>query len=132
METHPSNFNDLEKNLNLLTSFFPEWENWLSWSHVLFVESTSIIYGKVSKIPRRAMIPMNDFAKRFDELLDSGYYWINMNAFGIWMSNLIVVIELPIYKVDIPRNKVSVNFSGPSIIDEKPQWDLSERIEIVE
>jgi len=132
METRPSNINELEKNLNTLISYFPEWSNWLRWSHVLFIENTFFIVGKVSKIPRSALIPSKDYAKRFDELLDSGYYWINLNAFGIWKDNLIVVIELPNYKVDIPRNKVSVNFSGPAIIEGKPQWDLSNRVEIIE
>ena len=133
MITNPlSDFNELENNLSRLTSFFSRWSNWLSWSQVLFVENTSIIDGKVSKIPRSALIPTKVYAKRFDELLDSGYFWINMNALGIWQDNLIVVIELPSYKSYIPRSKVSVNFSGPSIIDGKPQWDLSKRIEIVE
>jgi hypothetical protein len=132
MTTRSPDFNDLEKNLNLLTSFFPEWSNWLPWSQVLFLENTSFTYAKVYKIPRSALIPSKDYVERFDELLDRGYHWINMNAFGIWRDNLIVVIELPGYKGDRPREKVSVNFSGPAIINEKPQWDLSERIEIIE
>lgn len=131
MTTLSSNFNNLENNLNLLTSFFSEWSNWLSWSQILFLESASFTYGKISKVPRSALIPSKDYTKRFDELLDSGFHWINMNAFGIWSGNLIVVIELPSYKSGIPRDKVFVNFSGPALINKKPQWDLSERIEIV-
>jgi hypothetical protein len=122
----------LENNLNLLISLFPRMGNWLSWSQVLFLENTSFTYDRVYKIPRFALIPFKDYEKRFNELLDSGYHWINMNAFGIWNDNLIVVIELPNYTDNIPRDKVSVNFSGPAIINEKPQWDLSKRIEIVE
>ena len=127
-----SDMNDLEKHLNRLISLFPQWSNGLSWSQVLFLESTSFTYGKVSRIPYSALIPSKDYAKRFDQLLHSGYHWINMNASGIWKDNLIVVIELPGYKSDSPRDKVSVNFSGPMILEGKPQWDLSNRIEVVE
>jgi hypothetical protein len=55
-----------------------------------------------------------------------------MNAFGIWKENLIVVIELSGYKSNIPKDKVSVNFSGPVILDGEPQWNLSHRMEVLE
>ena len=132
MTAHTSEFRDLEKYLNRLISFFPQWENWLSWSQVLFVEDSSFTLGSFSKIPRSALMRVNDYAKRFDELLDGGYPWINMNALGIWQDNLIVVIELPSYKSNISRDKISVNFSGPAIMNEKAQWDLSKRIEVLE
>lgn len=131
MTVQSSEFNDLERNLNLLTSFFPQWFNWLPWSQVLFLESTSFIDGNVSKVPRSALIPAREYAERFNELLDKGYSWINMSALGVWKGSLIVVIELPSYDNNVPRDKVSVNFSGPVIIDGKPQWDLSERIEFL-
>jgi hypothetical protein len=104
----------------------------MSWSQVLFVESPSLVYGEVCRIPQSALILPEDYANRFDELLNGGYHWINMNALGIWKDKLIVVIELPNYKSNIPRDKVSVNFSGPTILDETPQWDLSNRIEVYE
>ena len=132
MAIPPSDASDLEKNLNRLISFFPEWSNWLSWSQVLFLENTNFTYGNVSRVPNSALIPSREYANRFDELLTKGYSWINMNAFGVWKENLIVVIELPSYSSNIPRDKVSVNFSGPVILDGKPQWDLSNRIEIIE
>jgi hypothetical protein len=129
MTVQSSDYNDLDRNLNLLISFFPQWSNWLSWSQVLFLESTSFIDNNVFKFPRSALIPTREYAERFNELLDKGYSWINMNALGVWKDSLIVVIELPSYDNNIPRGKVSINFSGPVIIDGKPQWDLSERIE---
>ena len=132
MTTQAADLNATEKNLNQLISFFPQWGNWLPWSQVLFVEVQTFAAGKVPEIPQSALISSQDYAKRFDELLESGYHWINMNALGIWKDNLIIVIELPSYKSNIPKEKVSVNFSGPVIIDEKPQWDLSNRIEVLE
>lgn len=51
-----------------------------------------------------------------------GYSWLNMNAAGIVGDRLIVVIELP-SSVTEGVGRTSVNYSGPSIIDGKVQWD---------
>ena len=132
MAPQPPDVSDLEKNLSRLISFFPKWSNWMSWSQVLFLENTPFTHGNPSIIPKSALIPSEEYAKRFEELLDKGYSWINMNAFGVWEEKLIVVIELPSYSSNISRDKISVNFSGPAMLNGKPQWDLSKRVELVE
>jgi hypothetical protein len=75
---------------------------------------------------------MADYAARFDSYLDAGHSWINMNAAGILDDALLVIIELPRYKNNVPRDKVSVNFSGAAIVNSKPQWDASERYRIAD
>ncbi len=103
-----------------------------SWSRVLFVEDTSIVHGMPSLIPRNSLIPMADYAARFDSHLDAGHSWINMNAAGILDDALLIIIELPRYKNNIPRDKVSVNFSGAAMVNGKSQWDASGMYRIVD
>ena len=112
---------DLEKHLNQLVSFMKGWGAPSSWSRVLFVEETSIIHGMPSLIPRSSLIPLADYVARFDSHLDAGHSWINMNAAGILDDALLVVIELPRYKNNVPRDKVSVNFSEAAMMKCKPQ-----------
>jgi hypothetical protein len=123
--------NDLEKHFNRLASFMERWGAPSSWSRVLFVEEVSITRGMPSLIPRGSLIPMTDYAARFDSHLDAGHAWVNMNAAGILGDALLVVIELPGYKNNVPRDKVSVNFSGAAIIDGVAQWDASRAYRVV-
>jgi hypothetical protein len=111
----------------------PEWEK------VFFAESSDIkyeasddVWGGYMRVPRTALRPMDEYRERFESLLGRGYSWINLNAAGIFDGNLLVVIELPNYKSGIPRNKVSVNLSGPSLKEGVPQWDIGARLEITE
>ena len=75
---------------------------------------------------------MADYETRFDSHLDAGHSWINMNAAGILDDALLVIIELPRYKNSVPRDKVSVNFSGAAMLNGKSQWDASEMYRIVD
>jgi hypothetical protein len=123
---------DLEKHFNRLVSFMERWGAPPSWSHVLFVEEASITRGMPSLIPRNALIPMADYAARFDSHLGAGHAWVNMNAAGVLGDALLVVVELPGYENDVPRDKVSVNFSGAAIIiDGAAQWDASRMYQVV-
>ena len=123
---------DLERHLNQLISFMKKWGAPSSWSRVLFVEDTSIVHGMPSLIPRSALFLMADYETRFDSHLDAGHSWINMNAAGILNNALLVIIELPRYKNNVPRDKVSVNFSGAALVNGKSQWDASEQYRIVD
>jgi hypothetical protein len=123
---------DLERHLNQLISFMKKWGAPSSWSRVFFVEDTSIVHGRSALIPRNALIPMADYETRFDSHLDAGHSWINMNAAAILDDALLVIIELPRYKNSVPRDKVSINFSGAAMLDGKSQWDASEMYRIVD
>ena len=122
---------DLEKHLNRLISFMREWGAHGSWSRVLFVEDTSITHGMPSLISRSSLIPMADYAARFASHLSAGHSWINMSAAGILEDALLVIIELPGHKKNVPRDNVSVNFSGAAMMNGKPQWDAAGRYKIV-
>jgi hypothetical protein len=122
-DTFLNHFNDL-------LSFFKPPEDF-SWSQVLVVEQQSIIWKEIELIPKSALTSADEYEKRFDELLSIGYDWINMNAKGILDNAFIVQIEYPLRSINAPRNKVSVNYSGPSIHNEEPLWDLSTKVKIL-
>src|SRR5688500_5777198 len=100
-DTFQNHFNDL-------MSFFKPPSN-LSWVRVVVVEEESIMRGKITHIPKSALISAHKYEKRFDELLRKGYDWINMNAMGILHNSFIVQISFPIKSLYAPRDKVSVN-----------------------
>ncbi len=117
-------------------TFSRQWaEQTPSWSRVLFVEDKDIKReGVHCSIARSSLWTRNDYEARFDELLNDGYGWINMNFAGILDGSFLVIIELPHYKNSVPREKVSVNFSGPNIDPKtrKPRWNAADTIQIVD
>lgn len=131
MSSRFPNNDTFENHFNDLMSFFKQPEN-LSWSDVLVVEESSVIPGEIELIPRHALTPSNQYEERFNELLDQGHSWINMNIFGILDNTLIIQIEYPHYKNNASRNKMSVNYSGPSIIEGVERWDLSGLVKITD
>lgn len=124
--------NALQQHLDRLASFIQgSAKQPLSWSRVLIIEDTAITHGKINFLPRAALATPEEYAARFEAHLEAGHSWINMNAAGILDDALLVVIELPGYFNVAPKNKVSVNLSGPNIKDGQPQWDATDRIQIV-
>jgi hypothetical protein len=55
-----------------------------------------------------------DYESRFDELLATGYTWLNMSCYGAHDGSLIVVIEVPGPRTLYPGCSTSVNLSGPA------------------
>ena len=45
----------------------------LYWSDILVVEQQSITSGEIIFIPKSALVSVNEYEKRFDELLSIGY-----------------------------------------------------------
>ena len=59
-----------------------------------------------------------DYEVRFNELLASGYSWINLSCYGVHHGFLIVAVELPGFddgdaNALTPGRNPSVNLSGP-------------------
>lgn len=55
-----------------------------------------------------------DYETRFDELLQTGYTWLNMSCYGVHDGSLIVAIEVPGPRTLFPGCATSVNLSGPA------------------
>ena len=123
--------NELERHLNRLESFILEIDDSVSWSRVFIVEYENIAHGKPSLIQRSALSTPKDYAPRFDEHFAQGYSWINMNAAGILVDTLLVVIELPSYGSGAPKDKVAVNLSGAAMSNGKTVWNAEERFKIL-
>ena len=63
-----------------------------------------------------------DYETRFDELLRTGYTWLNMSCYGVHDGLLIVAIEVPGPRTPYPGCPTSVNLSGPAV-DRK--WNVA-------
>lgn len=83
--------------------------------------------GKVCHVAPSALFSPEDYAPRFDSLLQRGYSWLNMNAAGIVNKMLIVIIEYPSYATEVV-GRTSVNYSGPNNLGGKTQWDATDLI----
>jgi hypothetical protein len=121
------------RSVENLGSYLEELNTWVltrigqvgSWSQVRVAEDTTIRrQGRDCYIAQSSLFTPEDYAPRFDALLSQGYSWLNMNWAGIVGDTLIIVIELPVAISGI-AGKTSVNFSGPRLIDGKPQWNAA-------
>jgi hypothetical protein len=54
-----------------------------------------------------------EYESRFNEILGTGYSWVNMSCCGIQDGSLIVIIEVPAPRTLYPGCSTSVNLSGP-------------------
>jgi len=99
----------------------------LSWSSLLFIEDWAIPHGEVSLIRRSALATPEEYVAKFEEHLNTGYSWVNMNAAGILEGAFLLVIELPKHSNPLWKNKTSVNFSGPNM----GQWEANNRIKFM-
>ncbi|HET8925679.1 MAG TPA: hypothetical protein VFN26_22035 [Candidatus Acidoferrum sp.] len=66
-----------------------------------------------------------DYEARFDELLRTGYAWLNVSCYGVHDGFLIVAIEVPGPRTLYPGCPTSVNLSGPEnrVLDQ--EWNVA-------
>lgn len=122
---------ELDYHLARLTSAALEWGA-PSWDKVVLVEESDISYGPKGEASTTTFRSSEVYAARFSEHLEQGFGWINLNASCILDGVLFVIVELPEYLEDTPIGKVPVNFSGPPLIDGKPQWSSELHFKFVE
>ena len=125
---------DLDRHLQFLKTIIEGW-NAPSWSRILITENASVSYDPVSSekfcVSRAKLVEPEQYSSRFDELLDRGYSWIHLNVAGILEGALLIIIELPRQTCGAPRERVAVNFGGPTLyVREDPSWDLSKWVKI--
>lgn len=119
----------LQIHLTQLLSWVQNKEQCPAWSHILFIEDMDIIREKVedkytATVPRRALFTPEQYSSRFDELMNSGFSWINMSAAGILDKTLIIIIEFPRSCSAYMRHKTPVNFS------QNVDWDVSKWLRV--
>jgi hypothetical protein len=80
-----------------------------------------------------------EYENRFDELLQTGYSWLNLSCYGVYEGFLIVAVEVPSATVP-PDNKArnlypgcttSVNLSGPNHTVLEHDWHVDLILTIV-
>ena|SRR2546423_5575627 len=103
--------NDLQIHLNRLTAVIKERCGKPFWTHILMTEYSSVEHGEIINIPKVALLTPEQYAQRFDELLEIGYSWIHLDALGTAEGALIVIVMWPREAVGAPRDRVSVNLS---------------------
>jgi hypothetical protein len=83
--------------------------------NVRFVEVGEVNMGDGTYHVRRADFrSTTEYERRFEELLQAGYPWLNMSCYGIHNGWLIVAVEVPSPRPLNPGCATSVNLSGPS------------------
>jgi hypothetical protein len=87
-----------------------------------------VINGKHC-VRKKDLIPPERFGERFDQLLRTGYPWLNLSCVGIHDGRLIVAIEVP-NTVAKPVPITSVNFSGPSEAVIRNGWRVDPELTI--
>lgn len=110
-----------------------EWIRTLSgysddWSDIKIVEDPLFeVRDETWNVQNNAFMTTDQYESRFSELLNMGYSWININFGGIYQNSMIIFIEYPRESSNIPKDKVSVNPSGP--MDDT--WNLNEKLVVV-
>jgi hypothetical protein len=75
----------------------------------------------------------SQYERRFDELLQMGYPWLNLSCFGVYDNFLIVAVEVPsspdvtsfsssVQRGPLRLRLTSVNISGPQFRVRDAEW----------
>jgi hypothetical protein len=105
----------LDQELDRLRAFLIDCQPVLAWQTMHLVEGAEVSFAHNSlRIARATLRSPAAFARRFEELLQCGYSWINLNAAGIVDGELIVIVEVPRTSSGVPADRVAVNLSGPA------------------
>lgn len=127
--------NKLKENFESLLAFAKECNFHGTFITVGFVEEKDVqfvVKTGLTRIPRNCIFNFEDFENRFEELFDYGHSWINLYLAGIIEDTLLILIEVPQYKNNVPREFVSVNFSLPIKRIADNNWNLIPFYEIIE
>ena len=120
--------------METLQEHFDSLGKWLSsiglpaWNDVLFIEDLQLGPFAKKSVSRNEFSSLEDFSKRFDELLKEGHNWLNLGGLGILDDTLIVCVEKPRSNANSPTT--SVNRSGPKDFVRDNGYSLENFLEI--
>ncbi len=95
---------------------------------VCIVEVSQISPDGTYHVRRDQLHKPLDFESRFDELLATGYTWLNMSCYGVHDGSWIVAIEVPGPRALYPGCTTSVNLSwrtSPNGTDLDHEWNVA-------
>jgi hypothetical protein len=126
---------ELKKHFERLMEFAKQSNFRQPFSQVYFTEYKSVRRffdpSKPDEISRQDIFTFEDYENRFNEILNQEHSWINLSFEGILDDSLLVVIELPNYKNNVPLEWISINLSLPNKEITKNNWDVSSFIKII-
>ena len=125
----------LRDHFDTLVKFANEHNFYESFLQVYFVEANSIQFvlnTGLQKIMRTSIFTFDGYEPRFNEILGYGHSWINLHLAGIIENSLLVVIEMPQGKNNVPREFVSIKYSLPENRIKENNWKLEGFYEIVD
>ncbi len=82
---------------------------------VLDTSDASVRYAAGWLVPGSALRSVPEFSERFDRYLRAGYSWVNLSAYGLLGTRMVLGIELPRASVGARAGATSVNYSGPAM-----------------
>lgn len=125
---------ELEKKLKTLLNFAKENNFSSRFSQILFVEQRFVQHDpatNLNSIPWNFIFNLETYKKHFDDLLNQGHSWININLVGTVENSILVVIEYPSYRNEVPKEFVSVNFSLPEKRVIENAWEADDFYKII-
>lgn len=73
-----------------------------------------------------ALVSLEAFAPRFEELLGRGYPWVRLSVRGVHERRLVLEVAVPTEASGVPRGRTVVKYDGPPLErDGVPNWTLS-------
>lgn len=122
---------ELKDHFERLMNFAKQSNFHKPFSEVCFVESKSIQYysNQLNKISRQEIFSFENYENRFNEALNQGHSWINMNLAGVLNDFLLVIIEVPNYKNNSEFTEVNLSLPDTQVIEN--DWNISPFYEIV-
>lgn len=79
---------------------------------VVELHSRSFDEAGIALVSSRDLVSAADYERRFEQLLSTGYGWINLSYYGLLDGRPLVMIELPWSASG--ATETFVNYSGPS------------------
>lgn len=106
---------DLEDNIQQLAGWLKTQSTVADWSKVLVGEESDLYKNGKLSINEEKLKTIEQFKPIFESLLKKGYSWLNLNAVGVLNGDLIICVEKPNKSGSIPKEKLSINFSGSAV-----------------
>lgn len=96
------------------------------FDEILVLENSPSGLGgsKPVNLSREELRKIQDYEKRFKDLLSTGPSWIRLQAAGLIGPSLVITVEHST-SLGLDPGDVAVNFAGPAKrTQERPQWQL--------
>jgi hypothetical protein len=103
------------------------------FSEVYFVEDKSIQHSlkpyEINEISQQNVFSLANYETRFNEVLNQGHSWININFAGMLNDSLLIIIEVPNYENNAEFTEVNLSLPDRKVMEN--DWNISSLYKIV-